>query len=165
MVAMSDEKKPARRRNKFLVVVDDSPEVHAALRYATMRARNVGGGIVLLRVVPPPDFQHWMAVEKAMREEAREEAEKLLQQLAEVVHRDSGITPELIIREGNTRDELLALMAEDPMIRILVLAAAPGTQGPGPLVSSLAGQMSGNLSFPITVVPGSMSDAELDEVT
>lgn len=164
MRAMS-EARLERRRNKFLVVVDDTPEVRAALRFATRRARNVGGGVTLLRVIVPADSQMWAGVGELMRAEAREEAEKLLQTMAGQVQRDSGIIPELAIREGHTKDELLALIAEDPSIRILVLAAAAGKEGPGPLVTALAGQMSGNLQIPITVVPGTLSDEQIDELT
>lgn len=164
MRAMSEAKAP-RRRHKFLVVVDDTPEVRAALRFATRRARNVGGGVTLLRVIVPGDSQLWAGVGEIMREEAREEAEKLLQTMADHVQTDSGIMPELVIREGRTKDELLALIAEDPSIRILVLAAAPGKDGPGPLVTALAGQMSGELQIPITVVPGTLSDEQIDDLT
>ena len=162
---MTDNTTSQRRRNKFLVVVDDTPEVRVALRYATRRARRVASGVTLLRVIAPADFQHWLGVEKLMREEARDDAERLLQDLSAQVHNDSGITPELVIREGRTRDELLMLIDEDPDIRMLVLAAAPGSEGPGPLVTALAGQMSGNLRVPITVVPGSLSDEQVDELT
>lgn len=162
---MTDNTMSQRRRNKFLVVVDDTPEVRVALRYATRRARRVASGVTLLRVIAPADFQHWLGVEKLMREEARDDAERLLQDLSAQVHNDSGITPELVIREGRTRDELLKLIDEDPDIRMLVLAAAPGSEGPGPLVTALAGQMSGNLRVPITVVPGSLSDEQVDELT
>jgi nucleotide-binding universal stress UspA family protein len=125
----------------------------------------VGGGVTLLRAIAPADSQLWAGVGEIMREEAREEAEKLLQKLADQVQRDSGIVPELVIREGRTKDELLALIAEDPSIRILVLAAAAGKEGPGPLVTALAGQMSGNLRIPITVVPGTLSDEQIDDLT
>jgi nucleotide-binding universal stress UspA family protein len=165
MPAMSTGASSQRQRNKFLCVVDDTPEVRAALRFATRRARNVGGGITLLRVIPHNVDEHWAGVGELMRAEAREAAEKLLQDLAERVQTESGIVPELVIREGETKNELLALMAGDPSIRVLVLAAAPGKQGPGPLVSALAGQMSGNLAMPITIVPGSLSDEQIDDLT
>ena len=165
MAMMSTGGGAKRRRNKFLCVVDDTPEVRAALRFATRRARNVGGGVTLLRVIPHVQDQHWAGVGELMRAEAREAAENLLHSLAEQVQKDSGIMPELVIREGDTKTELLALMGEDPSIRILVLAAAPGKQGPGPLVSALAGQMSGNLAMPITIVPGSLSDEQIDDLT
>jgi nucleotide-binding universal stress UspA family protein len=158
-------KSEAKRRSKFLVVVDDTQEARVALRYATRRARNIRCGVVLLRVVEPVDFQQWAGVAEIMRSEAHEAAEKLLQDLAEQVNKESGLLPELVIREGTVREEVLRLIDEDPDIRMLVLAAAPGGQGPGPLVTALAGQMAGDLSFPITVVPGSLTDEQIDRLT
>jgi nucleotide-binding universal stress UspA family protein len=155
----------SHRRTKFLVVVDDTPEARVALRYASYRARNVGGSVMLFRAIAPADSQHFLAVEEIMAQEAHEAAQTLLSDFAAQVKADSGIVPELAIREGHTRDELLALIDSDPDIRILVLAAAPGHQGPGPLVSALAGQMSGGLRIPITVVPGSLTDAQIEELT
>jgi nucleotide-binding universal stress UspA family protein len=169
---MSDSKsevpKPdAKRRSKFLVVVDDTDEVRVAVRYATRRARNVRCGVVMLRVIEPVDFQQWAGVAEMMRSEAHEAAENLLQKLAEQVNQESGLLPELVIREGVAKTEILKLVDEDPGIRMLVLAAKPnaGGEGPGPLVSALAGQMAGDLKFPITVIPGSLSDEQIDRLT
>lgn len=159
---MSDGE-PRVRRN-FLVVVDDTPECRVALRFACMRAHRTGGGVVLLRVIEPADFQHWMAVENLMREEAREAAEELLQGLAGEVYDYSAITPEYRIREGRVDDEILALLAEEPSIRILILGASPDAAGPGPLVSRLAGQVSGSMPVPVTVVPGNMTAEQIDDL-
>lgn len=161
----AEKRSAAKRRSKFLVVVDDSAEVRVAVRYATRRARNIRCGVVMLRVVEPVDFQQWAGVAEIMRSEAHEAAEDLLHKLAEQVNTESGLMPELVIREGVVRDEVLKLVDEDPDIRMLVLAAAPGGSGPGPLVTALAGEMAGDLSFPITVVPGNLTDEQIDRLT
>lgn len=153
------------RIRKFLVYVDDTPECRLALRFACRRAKHTGGGVTLLRVVVPGDFQHWMAVEDRMREEALEEAEQLLHNLAGEVNESSGIMPELVVREGNPHDAILAHIEEDQDIRILVLGAATGSEGPGPLVSLMAGKMAGTMHIPVTVVPGNLTVAQIDELT
>jgi len=153
------------KRTKFLVIVDDTPECRLAMRFAFRRAARTLGGVVMLYVIEPADFQHWMAVENLMREEAREKAEEILQDLATEVQQESGIMPEFRIREGRTQDEVLALLEEDPDIRLLVLGASVDKEGPGPLVSRLAGQVSGSMRVPITVVPGNLTIEEIDEVT
>lgn len=162
---MVDEISSPSRRNKFLVVVDDTPECKSAIRFACRRAWHVGGGVILLTVIEPPDFQHWMGVGEVMRQEARDEAEQLLQDLAEEIQRDTNIVPEFVIRDGSKKEQLLALIEEDPDIRILVLAASPDSGGPGPLIKNLVGEMSGTFAIPITVVPGNMTDRQLDAVT
>ncbi|MDP6874514.1 MAG: universal stress protein [Alphaproteobacteria bacterium] len=152
-------------RRKFLCVVDDSPECRLALRFAFRRAARTGGGVILLYVIEPADFQHWMAVQNLMREEAREAAVEVLQTLADEVSQWSGIMPEFAIREGRKQDELLALLEDEPEIRLLVLGASAEKDGPGPLVTALAGPMSANMRVPVTVVPGNLSIEQIDDIT
>ncbi|MFA5121187.1 universal stress protein [Zavarzinia sp.] len=149
---------------KFLVVVDDTPECRLALRYAARRALKTKGQVALLYVIEPMDGPQWLGVRHIMREEAREEAESILHDLADEVQKIASLTPELIIREGQRREELLRLIEEDPSVRILVLGAGTGSEGPGPLVSALAGQMSGSFRVPITLVPGKLTPAEVDDL-
>ena len=155
----------ARRDRVFLVVVDDSAERRVALRYAALRVKKSGGRVALLRVNDPQGQVEWAGVGAMLAEERREEAERLLSGLAAEVHEITGGMPMLLIREGEPRDELLALLAEDPRISILVLASATGGSGPGPLIQALTGRYAGKLAVPMTIVPGAMSDAELDRVT
>jgi nucleotide-binding universal stress UspA family protein len=148
----------------FLVVVDETEEMKVALRFACRRARNTGGRVALLFVIEPADFQHWMAVEDLMREEARTEGEQLLQRLAGQVNELVGSMPVLYVREGKVRDELMALLDEEPSISIMVLGANTGSRGPGPLVSALTGKMVGKLRVPITIVPGNLDNETIDSI-
>src|SRR5579859_2013675 len=128
---------PPAHERVFLVVVDDSPELQVALRYASLRALHTGGRVALLHVVEPTDRQHWMALESLMRDEKRQEAEQLMERYASEVATQTGSLPAVYIREGMVRDELLTLIDEDPSISILVLAASAAAEaGPGPLISA-----------------------------
>jgi len=162
---MVDPALPEAHERVFLVVVDDSPELGVALRYAALRARRTGGRVALLHVMEPPDRQHWMALESLMREEKRDEAEELVGRHADTVTALTGIVPVIHIREGLPADELLALIDEDPTISVLVLAAAVGDIGPGPLISALSSKLISRLRVPLTIVPGSLSDAQIDTLT
>ena len=155
----------ARRDRVFLVVVDDSPERAVALKYACLRAAKSGGRVALLRVLEPVEQSEWATIGAMITEERREEAESLLAGLAQQVKDITGGLPTLIIREGVVADELLALLAEDPQISILVLATASGSKGPGPLVSALTGRLAGQMTVPMTIVPGGLSETELNRVT
>jgi nucleotide-binding universal stress UspA family protein len=152
-------------RRKFLVVIDDTPECARALRYAARRAEHTDGAVVLLYVIGPTDPQSWAGVESIMRAEAMEAAEGSLGRYAEMIRSWSQVEPELVIREGNRSEEIIKLIAADEDIAILVLAAAAGTEGPGPLVTALAGKASGTFPVPITIVPGQLSDEEIAGIT
>ena len=149
---------------KFLVVLDDSKECLNAMRFAAMRASKTGGGVTILSVIPPEDFQHWVGVGDIMREEARERIEAHFEVFAKWMRDRQGVDPELVIREGEPVPEILAQIREDPEIGVLVLGAGTDKTGPGPLVSQLT-RTSGSLPVPITIVPGELSRDRLEAVT
>jgi hypothetical protein len=155
----------AARERMFLVVVDKTEEMRSALRFACRRAQHTGGRVGLLYFMEPADFQHFMAVEEKIREEKRGEAEQILQALASEVQSISGSTPVLYVREGSARDVILSVIKEEPRIAVLVLGAGTSKKGPGPLVSSLAGKMSGRFPVPITVVPGHLTEEQIDALS
>lgn len=161
----ADSEQRARSERTFLVVVDDSDEMRAAIRYACRRAHHTGGRVALLRVIAPAEFQHFAAIGNLMRDEARAEAESLLTKLAGQLQEISGELPVIYVREGDPRDELLALIDEEPSISILVLAAGTGSEGPGPLISALTGRAVNRLRIPLTIVPGSLTDRVIDSLT
>lgn len=156
---MSDAAKSKRVR-KFLVVVDKSPECHVALRFATRRAQATGGRVTLLCVATPADFQQWGGVEQIMKDEAHDEAERLIHQAAKAVNEMSGIIPELVILEGRSSECLLKLIRDDPAVSILVLGASTAKEGPGPLVSMVGGAT--QYPIPVTIVPGNLTDEAID---
>ena len=145
-------------RRKFLVVIDDTPECTRALLFAARRAERTGGGLVLLYVSVPSEFTQWVGVENIMRAEAMDEAETALGRYADMVRGWSSIEPQQVIREGVRAEEIVRLIEDDEDIAVLVLAAGAEKEGPGPLVTALAGKASGTFPVPITIVPGSLDD-------
>ena len=152
---------------KFLVIADDTPEFQVALRFACRRARSTGGYVALLRVIEPEYFEHWSGVREEIERQAREEAEAVLQKSAELVIAETGQPPEFIIKHAETvRAALREVISNDPAIKILVLAAASGGRGPGPLVASLVkeGVQWGARKVPVTLVPGDLTEAEIADL-
>ena len=149
---------------KFLVVLDDSRECLNAMRFAAMRAAHTGGGVAILSVIPPDDFNHWIGVGEVMREESRERIHAHFEVFAKWMRDRQGVDPELIIREGDAVPEILAQIAEDDEIGVLVLGAGSDRKGPGPLVSQLS-RASATLPIPITIVPGELSKEKLQAIT
>ncbi len=149
---------------KFMVVLDDTRECLNAMRFAALRAAHTGGGVQILSVIPPEEYQHWMGVADLMRAEARERIEAHFGVFAKWMREKLGVDPELVIREGDPVAEILAQVNEDPAIGVLVLGASHEKSGPGPLVSQLT-RIAGTLPIPITVVPGDMSKERLEAIT
>lgn len=153
----------AGHKRKFLAIVDETPECDRAVAYAAHRANSTNGSVVLLYVIEPGDFQHWLGVEQIMREEAMHNAQSALNGYATKIRESIGIEPELVVREGKTVEEIHGLIEEDQDIAILVLGSSNAKEGPGPLVSSIAGKGAA-FPIPVTVVPHSLTDEEIESL-
>ena len=149
---------------KFLVVLDNSQECLNAMRFAAMRAAHTGGGVEVLAVIEPEEFNHWIGVGDIMREEARDRINAHFEVFAKWMRDRQGVDPELVIREGEPVPEILAQVKDDPEIAVLVLGAGTDSKGPGPLVTQLT-KSSGSLPIPFTIVPGNLSKERLEAIT
>ena len=154
-------------KRKFLVVVDESKETDRAMAFAAHRVKRTGGTVVLLTVIETQDFTQFLGVEEVMRAEARDNAERLIDaKLARIAQWGETIRTETVIREGDLVVEIGRLIAQDPDIAILVLAAANAKEGPGQLITEFAAH-AGHQALPvvITIIPGTMTDEQIIAVT
>lgn len=150
----------AGHHRKYLLIVDESAEVDAALFFCASRIAHTSGTITLLYVIQPQNFQHWMGVRQVQKEEETNKAKALFRLFRRKLN-NSGfehVKTEEVIREGKNTEELINLIEDDEDIAILVLGASTESSGPGPLVSSLAlGRTAGTFPVPIVIVPGDMT--------
>jgi nucleotide-binding universal stress UspA family protein len=150
---------------KCLVIVDDTAEWDRAVRYASRWAVRAGGGVVMLRVVEIEDQnQQWLGVADVMRAEALEEASAALDRAAGRANGIAAITPERVIREGDPTEQMIDVIEKDVDIAMLVLASNPGPEGPGPLISAMTNAVA-TFPIPIVIVPGDLSDAEIEALS
>ena len=150
---------------KCLVIVDETAEWDRAVYYASRWAIRVGGGVVMLRIIETEEQnQQWLGVADIMRAEAQEDADAALDRAAGRANGIAAITPERVIREGDPTEQILDVIDKDVDITMMVLAANPGPEGPGPLVTLIAGVV-GSFPIPVTVVPGELSDADIDALS
>lgn len=149
-------------KRKFLVLIDDTPECDRAVTFAAHRVNRTGGTVVLLTVIETADFQQFIGVEEVMRAEARDVAERLIDQRVARIADIGNVRTETVIREGDPIKAIERLIAEDPGIAIMVLAASPSKDGPGPLVTAFSSR-SGSAALPmlISIVPASMTDEQI----
>jgi nucleotide-binding universal stress UspA family protein len=147
---------------KCLVIVDDTAEWDRAVYYAARWAMRVGGGVVMLRVIETEDAnQQWLGVAEVMRAEAHEAANEALDRASGRANGVAAITPERVIREGSPGEQILDVIDKDPDISMLVLAANPGAEGPGPIISTMAKTV-GSFPIPLMIISGALSDGEID---
>jgi nucleotide-binding universal stress UspA family protein len=155
----------AGHKPKLLVIIDDTKECDRAVYFASRRAARISGNVVMLRVVETRDqSQQWLGVADIMRAEAHEGADAELSKYATRAKNIAGIAAEKVIREGDKAEEILKLIDEDEDVFILVLAAGTGSEGPGPLVTTI-GRTAGDYPIPVAIVPGHLTDEEIDALS
>lgn len=148
----------------YLVVIDETDEAKTALRFASHRAAKTHGGIHILALVEPMDIVPWGNVQATITNEAQQKAEELVMSSAGEILEESGIRPKITVKRGQAVKIVRSMLADDPDIAALVLGAAPNGP-PGPLVSHFTGNNCGNVPCPIMVIPGGLSDEDLDRVS
>jgi len=150
---------------KCLVIVDDTAEWDRAVHYASRWAVRCNGAVVMLRIIETEDQnQQWLGVADIMRAEAHEDANAALDRAAGRANGIAAITPERAIREGDPIEQLLDVIEQDVDIALLVLTASPGAEGPGPLITTVAKTV-GSFPVPVVIVPGDLSDADIDALS
>jgi nucleotide-binding universal stress UspA family protein len=155
----------AGHKPKCLVIVDDSAEWDRAVYYASRWAIRAGGGVVMLRIIETEDQnQQWLGVADIMRAEALEEANVALDRAAGRANGIAAITPERAIREGDPAEQIVDVIEQDVDIAMLVLAANPGPEGPGPIISMIAKTV-GSFPIPVVLISGNLSDQEIDALS
>jgi nucleotide-binding universal stress UspA family protein len=155
----------AGHKPKCLVIVDETSEWDRAVYFASRWAVRAGGGVVMLRVIETEDQnQQWLGVADIMRAEAEEAANAALDRAAGRANGIAAITPERVIREGDPGEQILDVIDKDVDIAMLVLAASAGPEGPGPILTMMA-KLVGTFPVPVTIVSGSLTDADIDALS
>jgi hypothetical protein len=165
MNIVRDKPAPMSDRYACLVIADESEEFPDALIYAGLLCKNTGWRLIMLRVIEPSDPAPWASITDEMRRQAQDAAESLTQRFAAEVWAECGVTAEPVLREGDLKPELRKLLEQDASIKLVVLAAAAGPGGPGPLVAQLGKREGlGPRPVPVLVVPGALSRAEIRQL-
>ena len=151
----------------ILVIADGSEEMHIALEYACARSKKTGRKIIIATFIESLDVLTTQGVSEIMKNEAREEAEKLLRESATVVKNSTGLMPTLYTREGEVLSELKKLIEEDQNINMLVLAANSNEneKNPGPIINALVSKEISSLRIPVMIVPGNFSKEHISQIT
>ncbi|NBC36263.1 universal stress protein [Novosphingobium sp. FSY-8] len=148
----------------YLVIMDETEEARVALRFAARRAAKTSGAVHIIALVPRQPFVAFGGIQATIEEEARDRAEVLATAAAGNVLSESGHMPVISVREGDGVKIIRDYLAEHPEVAALVLGAGQGGT-PGPLVSHFAGAGLGALPCPLFIIPGSMSEAEIDRLS
>lgn len=148
----------------YLVIMDETDEARQALRFAARRAAGTAGRVHIVALVPPQEFVAFGGVQATIEQEARDRAEVLVTSLAGNLVSTGSRMPVISVRKGDGVQVIREYLTEHPEVSALVLGAA-ATGSPGRLVSHFALNQTGQLPCPLMIIPGAMSDEELDRLS
>ena len=143
-------------KRTYLVVIDDSPEAAIALRFAARRAAKTNGRIEVLGIVEPQDFVQWGGVQSAIEGVVSASVGEILD--------ESGVEAKIIVQQGEPVKAVRDYVGEREEVAALVLGAA-AAGNPGPLVANFCGSDAGKLPCPVMLIPGSLSDERLEQLS
>jgi nucleotide-binding universal stress UspA family protein len=151
-------------RRTYLVVVDDSDEARVALRFAARRAAKTGGRIEVLGIVEPQDFVQFGGVQAAIEEEQRLRIQGVVSSAIGEILDESGVEMNIFVLQGEIVRTVRDFIGSRMEVDALVLGAAVAGN-PGPLVTNLCGHDAGKLPCPLMIIPGSITDERLEDLS
>ena len=151
---------------KFLVCVDDTEHARVAVRLACSKARKIAASIDLLRVIDSTDFQNFLLSPAKMREERRREAARVLQIMSDEAMSYADMKVGKIIKEGVIGEKIVETVEEDNRTNMLIVGASPGAGGnTKKLITWLTSQLGERLLTPILIVPGNLTNHQIEELS
>ncbi|HEX6073524.1 MAG TPA: universal stress protein [Sphingomicrobium sp.] len=151
-------------KRTYLVVIDDSAEAAVALRFAARRAAKTNGRVEVLGIVEPQDFVQFGGVQAAIEEEQRLRIEGVVSSSVGELLDEAGVEAKIIVQQGEPVKTVREYIGEREEVAALVLGAAPSGD-PGLLVSNFCGNDAGKLPCPVMIIPGSLSDERLEQLS
>ncbi len=149
----------------FLVVLDDSQEMFRALRYAARRSSRNNGRVALLYTFETLEFSHWKAVEDIAEVESREKAEEKIVEYENFVMKFTEKKPKKFIMKGDRAECIIKFLEANNFISNFVLAASEKSSPSDSLISSFTGKNRSKIKVPLTILPSSLSEEEIDKLS
>jgi len=117
----------------------------------------------ILGLVAKQDFVAFGGVQATIEQEALDRAEALATSAASELISEGGKMPTIAVRQGESQAVIREYLTEHPEVAALVLGAA-SEGGPGPLVAHFS-HAAGGLPCPVFIVPGALSDEDIDRLS
>lgn len=147
----------------FLVILDDSPEMFNALRYAAQRSAISDGRVAILYTFDTLEFSHWKAVEDIAEVESREKAESKIKEYENFVSQFANKKPKKFIMKGDRVECIINFLSANKFISNFVLASS--IAGSDPLINAFTGKQMSKIKVPLTIIPSNLSEEEIDKLT
>jgi len=156
----------SHKRAKLLVCIDNTDHSRVALHFACSKAKHLNFALELIHVMNPSEYNTntLFGVSDKLRDERRVEVEKVMNTFAAEAQKYAGITPSCIIREGSLADEINKAITEDGNFNMLIIGKASHEASKKDLISQLTSELAGKIMIPMVIVPGNLTDQQIEEL-
>lgn len=155
----------SHKKSKLLVCVDNTAHSRVAVRFACSKAKHMDFAVELIHVMNASEYNTntLFGVGDKIRDEKRAEVETIMNSFAEEAQ-SCGITPSCIIREGSLGEEIVKAVNEDGNFNMLILGKAPQEASKKDIITQVTSELAGKLMIPMIIVPGNLTDQQIEEL-
>lgn len=147
----------------YLVLVDDGENFRSALVFAARRAKKARGRVALLYVVESGEIETWGGVERAIADEAFNQARKEMAAYESLAEEISGVAPDIHYTKGDRRAALFELIEREKSVIALVLPALAKDGVRHPLAQEMTSEKNlKKLTVPLIIVPAACRGDDSD---
>ncbi len=153
---------PPIAKKRYLVCVNEKEHSKTALFYACTNAKNTASVVDMLYVIDPVDYNTIFSVADVIKEERRNDAIKLFEELQEKAEKWYGMKPNGVIREGIITEEVIKQINDDPnIVKLFLGVAKDGSSNKTNLLSQLTSEIGKEFFVPLIVVPGNLTKEQI----
>lgn len=153
------------KKINYLVCVNSEDYSQTALQFACKLAKTNNGLVTILHVIEPSEYHSFGGVEKAMQSEKQESAQELMDDLSQKASEWFGSATILQVKEGKIEDEIIEVVENDETINMMIVGAASDGASKSKILPPLVSSLGSKLSIPMMIIPGNLSDEQIDDLT
>lgn len=139
----------------IIVCIDTSSASVAVLRYACYKAKKLGFSVRALAVM---ESSNLMFGAKTMAHEGRENLEKYLKEAVKKVHKETGLSPDISIREGDISTEIIKEIKSTSNCATLIFGKSHNALSDNVVLPKIIKTIGGKITVPVTIVPENLGD-------
>lgn len=140
----------------IITCIDTTNASETALRYACYQAKNHGLAVKVLAVMES-SHKNLIFASRAIGNEKRKQLEEHLKKLIESNYKETGVTPEISIREGDIVVEIIREIKATNNCVMLVFGKSHNSLSDNTVLPKMTQKIGNKINVPITIVPENLS--------
>ncbi len=142
----------------YLICISNTDYSKVALDFAYKMAKRKKGKLLVLHITEPSEYQTFGVIANKIKQENERNAKKFLKE----VTKNIDIDKTLLHKEGFIYEEIIKLVEENNEIDMLIVGAAAENHVRSKNLQPLVSQLGQKILIPIIMIPGSLTEEQID---